>query len=174
MLERYQVVSDSLRGKTAVAPCPQLLSGARLEMFPIGLWHISHFHCLNQKKLLISIFLLMHFLMTVVTTLTLFVICKRLWIWVRFTPVGSIVDWNLNLTYFVLLEEKNTLLLWASWKRLLRFEANFYLLKYTKHTWSATSWNQEKMPVDDLIFAGLYKCFLGDTAVSQWFKSSGF
>lgn len=78
LLERYQVVSDSLRGKTAVAPCPQLLSGARLEMFPIGLWHISHFHCLNQKKLLISTFLLMPFLMTVVTTLTLFVICKRL------------------------------------------------------------------------------------------------
>lgn len=56
---------------------------------------------------MISRFLLIPFLMTVVTALTLPVIWKRLGIWVRFTPVGSIVDWNLILTYFVL-EEKNT------------------------------------------------------------------
>lgn len=56
---------------------------------------------------MISVFLLISFLMTVVTALTLPVIWKRLGIWVRFTPVASIVDWNLILTYFVL-EEKNT------------------------------------------------------------------
>lgn len=38
----------------------------------------------------------------------------------------------------------------------------------------ATSWNQEKMAVDDLKRALLYKHFVVATTVSQWFKSSGF